>query len=100
MHKISVSKELFEDILLKKILVLSKENNKYWVEFTVKDEGIGISKEELTTIFKDFTQAKDSTSRLYGGTGLGLSISQKIVHLMDGDLTVRSELNNVFHVKG
>lgn len=74
--------------------LVKKENNKYWVEFTVKDEGIGISKEELTTIFKDFSQAKDSTSRLYGGTGLGLSISQKIVHLMDGDLTVRSELNN------
>ncbi|MDG1475800.1 MAG: ATP-binding protein, partial [Vicingaceae bacterium] len=73
--------------------LINRINNKHKIEFVVKDEGIGIAEEELTNIFKDFKQANDSTSRLYGGTGLGLSISQKIVKLMNGDLEVLSELD-------
>lgn len=47
------------------------------VEFEVRDTGIGISQEKLLDMFKPFTQAEASTSRLYGGTGLGLCIVQR-----------------------
>lgn len=59
--------------------------------FEVRDEGIGILETELGNLFENFTQASQSTARLYGGTGLGLSISKKIVDLMGGQLEVTSE---------
>ena len=61
---------------------------------TVKDNGIGISKKNLETIFQDFQQVDISNNRKFGGTGLGLSISKKIAQLMGGDIKVESELNN------
>ena len=57
---------------------------------TIKDTGIGIEPEKLEHIFEKFTQADNSTTRVYGGTGLGLSISKRIVELMDGTLSVNS----------
>ena len=60
--------------------------------FAVRDTGIGIAQENLARIFSGFTQAEASTTRRFGGTGLGVAISQRIVTLMGGDLTVRSEL--------
>ena len=59
----------------------------------VIDEGIGIKKEKLNTIFEAFNQAEDSTTREYGGTGLGLTISYKLVELLGGELKVESEEN-------
>jgi CheY-like chemotaxis protein len=47
--------------------------------------------EQLERIFNPFTQAENSTSRRYGGTGLGLSIVRRLVTMMGGDVTVRSE---------
>ncbi|MGZ5134952.1 MAG: response regulator, partial [Flavitalea sp.] len=61
------------------------------VELSVKDTGIGISKEKLAKIFESFTQADSSTTRKYGGTGLGLTISKSIAELMHGNLSVQSE---------
>ncbi len=61
--------------------------------FSVKDNGIGIEKDKLATIFDKFTQEEASTTRKFGGTGLGLSIAKKLVELMGGELKVRSEKN-------
>jgi signal transduction histidine kinase len=62
------------------------------LRFEVVDTGIGIPADQLDNIFHPFTQADAFTTRRYGGTGLGLTISQKLVHLMDGVMGVKSEL--------
>jgi PAS domain S-box-containing protein len=70
------------------------ENNQQWldVQLSVRDTGIGIPKEKLAKIFESFTQADSSTTRKYGGTGLGLTISKTLAELMNGDLSVTSEI--------
>lgn len=63
------------------------------IEFYISDTGIGIKKEHQEEIFKRFRQGDESMTRNYGGTGLGLSISKGLVHLLNGRIWVKSELN-------
>ncbi|WP_426062215.1 ATP-binding protein [Hymenobacter sp. B1770] len=61
------------------------------VTFSVADTGIGISAENLSTVFSSFQQGDSSVPRLYGGTGLGLTICKNLVELQGGEIGVRSE---------
>jgi signal transduction histidine kinase/CheY-like chemotaxis protein len=63
------------------------------VRFIVQDNGIGIAKHKQNDLFEAFVQADESMTRSYGGSGLGLSICQKIVRLLGGDITLKSEHN-------
>jgi len=62
-----------------------------WVVFQIADTGIGMTEQQLDSLFKEFMQADASTTRKYGGTGLGLALSQRFCHMMGGDIAVASQ---------
>ena len=72
------------------ILRVVDENDVPRVKFTVKDTGIGMTKDQQARIFDAFSQADVSVTRKYGGTGLGLTISSEFVELMGGKLELES----------
>ncbi len=59
---------------------------------TVRDTGIGMSREHVSRLFQPFVQADPSITQQYGGTGLGLTITRRLSQLLGGDVTVKSTL--------
>ena len=74
------------------IRVIEACDSHYALHCWVKDNGIGISKENQAKLFTPFTQAESSIARKYGGTGLGLNITNNLLKLMGSSLTVESEV--------
>lgn len=75
-----------------KLFEKSRQDNNTQLCFSVKDTGIGIEESKQNLIFERFSQAENSTTRLFGGTGLGLNISKMILSLYNSKIDVKSEL--------
>ncbi|MDR1971855.1 MAG: response regulator [Treponema sp.] len=73
------------------IIVKNRNNGISWIDFSVKDTGIGISEKALEKLFMPFEQGSKGVTQKYGGTGLGLAISKSIVQLFGGDIEVKSK---------
>ncbi len=73
--------------------LLSEDEQKVTIEFSVIDTGIGIPENKIDSIFENFQQASSGTSRLYGGTGLGLAIVKQLIEPQGGSIHVTSKVN-------
>lgn len=72
-----------------------------YLEFRVRDTGVGIPSKDVTRLFDPFFQVGTGVQRHFQGTGLGLAICEKLISLMDGDIAVDSEpgLGSIFTVR-
>jgi signal transduction histidine kinase/CheY-like chemotaxis protein/CHASE3 domain sensor protein len=73
------------------IQLLERTGEKVQLKFSVRDSGIGMTREQSAKLFQPFTQADMSTTRKHGGTGLGLTICLRLVELMGGRIWLESE---------
>jgi PAS domain S-box-containing protein len=75
------------------VQLLSEDDEKVTIRFSISDTGIGIAKDKITNIFDNFQQASSGTARLYGGTGLGLAIVKQLVEPQNGTISVKSKID-------
>jgi len=80
----SVSLEVYSEYTSNKLVEL---------KILIKDTGIGIPANQLDTIFESFRQSEGQDIRTFGGTGLGLSITKNLIDMMEGDISVKSEID-------
>ena len=82
-----------------KVEPVSSDDNGTELHFSVRDEGIGMSPEQMANLFLPFAQADESTTRRFGGTGLGLAICRHLVERMGGHIWVESQVDagSTFH---
>ena len=73
--------------------LVHEDNEIVIIQFAVTDTGIGIAAEKIPTVFENFQQATNGTSRLYGGTGLGLAIVKQLVETQGGNIQVESKID-------
>ncbi|MBP3966309.1 response regulator [Paenibacillus lignilyticus] len=72
--------------------LVAQEERTTTLSFGIRDTGIGMSEEQVSNLFLEFTQADMTTTRKFGGTGLGLVISKKLTETMGGSIAVESKL--------
>jgi signal transduction histidine kinase/CheY-like chemotaxis protein len=73
------------------VLTVNEIEGRRYLQFSVEDSGPGLTEADISAIFEEFHQLDNSSTREAGGTGLGLPISKRLVELMSGELTVKSE---------
>jgi two-component system sensor histidine kinase EvgS len=81
------------------VVAIKSWNKPDMLHFSICDTGIGMTSEQVSKIFKSFSQADSSTTRQFGGTGLGTAICKQIIELMGGQIWVESEFGkgSTFH---
>lgn len=76
-----------------KVSVLDEDKKNITINFEFSDTGIGITEDNMETIFESFEQAKNTESGIYGGTGLGLAIVKQLIEKQGGTICVKSKIN-------
>ncbi len=71
----------------------TNHNNASYMQLEVRDTGYGISEDKIPFIFDRFYQADDSKTRAFEGTGIGLALVKELVHLLDGDIHLNSQVD-------
>lgn len=86
---------------VKSNFAIIEEDNKMYLHVMISDSGIGISADEINSIFKEFYQIDDTFTRKFGGVGLGLSMCKKLIELQNGEIKVSSNIGvgTVFELK-
>jgi len=78
-------------VVIIEAMMLKQTSEHVQIQFSVKDNGIGIEPENQQRIFEIFTQASDSTTRQYGGSGLGLAICNGLLEIMHSHMELESK---------
>lgn len=68
----------------------NQKNDNVTIHFKIADTGIGIPQDKLKTVFESFSQGSVEINRKFGGTGLGLTIVKKLVHILGGQIRLKS----------